>query len=67
MPGRNGSGPMGPCSTAGLGMAHRCGFRGGFAKGFACVRGLPRKELLQAQKELLQKRIDGIDRQLTAE
>ncbi len=83
MPGRDGTGPMGlgagagrglgPCATypvqqgCGLGLGRRNGFRSGFGRGFAYQQDSSKIELLKVQKELLQRRIDLIDKQLTDE
>lgn len=65
---------FGPCACAstarqglGLGLGCRHGFRGGFGAGFAHPQGLSRNELLNKQKEFLQRRIELIDKQLASE
>lgn len=51
---------------AGSGPGCRRGLRGGFCRGFGIGRNFPasQKELLEKKKDLLQSRIDIIDKQL---
>lgn len=50
----------------GLGLACRRGFGGGFGRGFAINQDseVTNKDLLEEQKELLQNRLEAIDKQL---
>ncbi|CUX15250.1 DUF5320 domain-containing protein [Clostridium sp. C105KSO13] len=51
---------------AGLGLACKRGFGGGFGRGFAANQNSAKinKDLLREQKELLQSRLEVIDKQL---
>lgn len=68
MPRRDGTGPMGAGSMTGrgLGLVCRRGFDRGFGRGFAVnqTTSKTQKELLQEQKDMLQNRIEVIDKQL---
>jgi len=64
---------LGPCAAsgavqygAGLGLACRCGFGRGFGRGIVVNQTTTKtqKELLQEQRDVLQSRIDGIDKQI---
>ncbi len=67
---------LGPCAGSqsvgrgcglGLGLGRRNGFRGGFGRASAGWQSLNQRETLLEQKELLQRRIALIDKQLTDE
>jgi len=73
MPGRDGTGPMGLGAKglggcAGLGMGSGLGCRRGYGRGYrnAAAPNMAgnTKELLTAQKELLERRLDFVSRQL---
>jgi hypothetical protein len=67
---------LGPCAYTtpvrqgcglGLGLGRRSGFRSRFGRGLAYQQGLSQKGLLKEQRELLQRRIELIDKQLADE
>lgn len=65
MPGRDGTGPMGfgPMSGRGLGAFYGC--RRGFGRNFFGKNfSLTDKDILKEEKELLQKRLDDINKQI---
>lgn len=68
MPRRDGSGPMGVGSMTerGLGLACRRGFGGGFRVSNTLNQDSEKsdKDVLKQQKELLQNRLNAIDKQL---
>ena len=68
MPGRDGTGPTGtgPMTGRGLGLSCRRGLGSGFGRAFAVNQSSTKtqKELLQEQKNILQNRLETIERQL---